>query len=193
MKKQVLTIFAIVLAAFLLHSCGNSADEGRAVPRRYAYARIEPYDTVRTEHSAGPVQLSINKGADVSHPDGKPEWLDASFGRYGATLHLSTIMTEDIDVALANRRERISLNLGGAKARSDVFDNGLGMRCEIVVSRDPSATPVQFVAYGDGVLVSGAFVIAGSTEPADSLRPICTELEKEAFAIVNSIHPRNEI
>ena len=176
MKKHILTICTVCVAALLLQSCGNSADEGRVVPRRYAYARIEPYDTVRTEHSAGPVQLSINKGADVSHPDGKPEWLDASFGRYGATLHLSTIMTEDIDVALANRRERISLNLGG----------------ETVVSRDPSATPVQFVAYGEGVLVSGAFVIAGSTEPADSLRPICTELEKEAFAIVNSIHPRNE-
>lgn len=187
-----LLFFLPAIATALL--CCTDRGGGNATPKRYAYPRTEVYDSIRADYEAGAVRLSINQGARVSHPDNKDGWLDAAYDRYGATLHLSATHPDGgaMDEALANRRERISLNLGGATARRDVFENGAGMSCEVVVSRDPSTTPVQFIAYGHGVLVSGVFVIAGKTEPADSLRPICDELENEAFAIVNSIRGKDK-
>lgn len=185
------TFFApwLLVVASVLCCCSERSGSATAVPKRYAYPRIEAYDTVRAVEMVGPVRLSVNEGAAVSHPEGNVAWLNAHYGRYGATLYLSAtrLSPGDLEEVLANRRERISLNLGGAKARHDSFDNGKGMECELVVSLDPTATPVQFVAYGHDVLVNGAFVLQGKTEPADSLRPICEELENEAFEIVSSI------
>ena len=175
--------------AVVLCCCSDRSGSATAVPKRYAYPRIAAYDTVRAVETVGPVRLSVNEGAAVSHPEGNVAWLNAHYGWYGATLYLSAtrLSTGALEKALANRRERISLNLGGAKARHDSFDNGNGIECELVVSLDPTATPVQFVAYGHNVLVNGAFVLQGKTEPADSLRPICEKLENEAFEIVRSI------
>lgn len=182
MKKLVLLSFIIILL-------GACAKKEQPVPRRHAYPRVEAYDTLRTVYTLGerdsfprPIVLTINSQADVEQT--RPQWLDATFPRYGAQLHLSLVPASP--EALANRRQRISLNVGGADARTDSYHTG-DYQADIVVAPHGVATPVQFLAYNSENLISGAFVLPGNTEPADSLAPIIDLLYNEAFRIINSV------
>ena len=83
--------------------------------------------------------------------------------------------------------EPYRLNLGGASASVRSFTSPSGYRCEIVTTAEGPATPVQFIAVGDGQMLSGVFVLSGKTSPADSIRPIVYELEREATSILSRI------
>ncbi len=178
------TIFLLSLSG-----CIRTSDGG-TVPRRYAYPRIADLDSATTQYRTAGLTLNLNAQA-IAETD-RDGWITAAYPSLGATLYLSATRpgnTEEMQRAIANRRQRISLNLGGVRTRTDRFATSAGLDCEMAVSYDGTATPVQFIACNDGKLVSGAFVLSGSTMPADSLRPIIDAIEKEAFAIVNSITP----
>lgn len=102
-------------------------------PRRYAYPRIEAYDSTYRRVTVGPVSIEVNAAALTDSP--KDGWLDIRYPRYGATIYISANRTDDLPGALANRRQRISLNLGGARAVTHNFVSG-DFDCEVVESVD---------------------------------------------------------
>lgn len=178
MKSSVIAFVLLMCAA----ACNDS--NTRPMPRRTAYPRTAALSDSTKHATAGHINLQLNAIAIIRTP--RPDWLDAEYRPLGATLHLSA--TENADEAsVANRRERISLNLGGATARATEFTTPSGFQCEIVTTAEGPATPVQFIALRGKTLVSGAFVLSGKTTPADSIRPITEALEREATAILNSI------
>lgn len=177
---------AILLCALALGACQRPSPP---VPRPRGFARVAGYgDSLRSVCIEG-VTMDINAGATLSRP--APAWLDASFGRYGATLHLAVVHTGGADhmqSALRNRHERMSLNLSGRRAQVQTLTSTGGFAVEFVQALEPAPVPLQFVATNDnGILVSGAVVFAGPVEPADSLSPMLADLERQLRAIVNSL------
>lgn len=179
-----------VLVATVVAGCsqmGGSAVD--FIPRRHAYPRVEPYSTATQLVSLAPFAFKV---AAEAHVDRTGEhWLDISYPRYGAVLHISASRFKDSKEALAaidNRRQRISLNIGAALARSYSFQNDAGLSCEISVCAEGVATPVQFIAYdAQSSMLSAAFVINGPITPTDSIRPIINLLQDEAFTILSSL------
>lgn len=173
---------AIALAALLLTACSDGGP--RPVPKRKAYPRTAVLPDSAVVISAGPLTMNLNASATITRP--RPDWIDAEYKSLGATLHLSANGHSD-KTDEANRRERISMNIGGASAYVKSFTTPAGYRCEIVSTAEGPATPVQFIAIRDGQMLCGVFVLSGKTTPADSIRPIVQELEREAAAILNSV------
>ncbi len=181
-------ILALPVLLCLGASSCRDRSEGAPVPRRYAYPRVEIPDTATATYRIGSVEARLSSDARVE--SNRPEWLTATYASLGATFYLATAAAPDegaVAEALANRRRRVSLNLGGAQARTDHFSTPAGFDVELIVCREAVTTPVQFIATGKGAVVSGAFVLYGATEPADSLRPIVDILECETFAIARSL------
>lgn len=182
MKKFVKAVLAAALLAVVACACGGG--EENSVPRRRAYARVDTYPAEYRAVEVGGIPLEINTSAAAASP--REGWLDVRYTRYGATLHLAVARPDAAarDQAVANRRQRMSLNLGGATAEQTTLAGDTYM-CELLVSRDAVATPVQLLAVGaDGTLVSGAAVIAGRTEPVDSLRPVVDALRADALHLL---------
>lgn len=175
---------AVIAFAMLLCVAACSDSKTRPMPRRTAYPRTAVLSDSTFHASAGHIIMELNAMAQARTP--RPDWLDAEYRPLGATLHLSATDNAD-EASIANRRERISLNLGGATARVTGFITPSGFRCEITSTAEGPATPVQFIALRGKTMVSGAFVMSGKTTPADSIRPVIEELEREAIAILNSL------
>ena len=110
MTKYIIILFILLVG---MSSCRHK--DSNVTPRRYAYPRIEAYDSTYRRLTVGPVSIEVNAAAATSSP--KDGWLDIYYPRYGATVYLSATHTDDLPRAIANRRQRISLNLGGAKRR----------------------------------------------------------------------------
>lgn len=178
---RALPLVAILIITML--SACRKADN--STPKRYGYPRIEAYDTVFRQVETGPVCLPVNASAEVSSP--RPGWLDIAYPRYGTTMHISASTTDDIASALANRRERIALNLGGARATIHEFAAG-DFDCTVVECPDAGATPVQLLAVSPGgIIVSGTANITGRTTPVDSIRPIVAALTADAIKMLSGI------
>lgn len=186
-----LHILAILLVS-ILACCTNKHSREDAVPRRYAYPRVATLGADYTRYSVGNITTIINSEAIVSRPE--EEWLDVAYPKQKATLHLTAnIAKSDAELAdaISNRHERISLNLGNARATISEFTNDNGFTCEIISYIESNTTPVQILAIGPKrEVVSGAFVMRESTTSVDSIRPVIAELEKEAFSILNSLSER---
>lgn len=182
MKRQIEALLAAALLTVVASACGGG--EENSMPRRRAYARIDNYPAEYRAVEVGGIPLEIN--ASTTATSSRKGWLDVLYPRYGATLHLAVARPEPgtLDHAVANRRRRMSLNLGGATAEQTTLA-GDRYVCELLVSRDAVATPVQLLAVGaDGTLVSGAAVIAGRTQPVDSLRPVVDALSADALHLL---------
>ncbi|MCH5222289.1 MAG: hypothetical protein J1F05_08235 [Muribaculaceae bacterium] len=181
-------LLLVIILAFAVYSCSDN-DSRRATPKRHAFPRIEAYDSGDVSIDLGQLNFSVSADANIK-PAGE-QWLDISYPRYGTTLHLSALRLDcdsEKNKAMANRRQRISLNIGDAKARADVFTNDYSFDCEMVVCNEAVTTPVQFFATdAGGNMLSGAFVIHGTTTPADSMQAVVKILESEAFTILKSL------
>ena len=180
---------ASALSGLLLAaSCGNNADNN-AVPRRYAYPRVEAIDNLTQTRKIEGTDISLSRSAQLSTP--RPDWLTAHYPSLGATLHLTVMRFKtpaSLDEALANRRQRISLNLGGATAITKNYENARGFAIEEVTAPEGVTTPVQFIAVdASNTLVSGVFTIDGRITPVDSLRPVVEQIEAEAGRIIKSL------
>lgn len=186
MKSLCMAVGA-ALALFLV-SCANNADS-EAVPRRYAYPRVEAIDTLTQTRKVEGIDITLSRSAQLSTQ--RPDWLTAHYPSLGATLHLTVMRFKTpagLDDALANRRQRISLNLGGATAITKNYENGHGFAIEEVTAPEGVTTPVQFIAAdASNTLVSGVFTIDGGIAPVDSLRPVVEQIEAEAGRIIESL------
>lgn len=180
---------ALILAA-VAGGCRNSASDN-AVPRRYAYPRIELPDTVTTEARLGDFSLRYNAEADTAVP--RQGWLDIVYPRLSVTVNLSTNDFADeasLAASLANRRQRMSLNFGDAVCENRTFTNNEGIECFISGSPDAGMAPIYIIAVRRGshtAMLSGAAVFDGSTEPADSIMPVYRAIYDDMVNLLNSL------
>ena len=180
-----LTSAILIACAAITESCSRSEDV-RPLPRREAFPRIDTYDTIYTCRSVGGVALDINAAATVTEPGSG--WLDISYPRYNATVHVSVVTATDsaaMDEAVRNRLQRIDLNLGEATATMSRYTAG-DFSCRLIVSPDAGRTPVQFLAIGNDRLISATAVMNGSTTPVDSIRPIVDALAEDARRLIGT-------
>lgn len=179
---------AILLCALLAGACRR---EPAPVPRPRAFARVATYGDSLQRLCVGPVAMDVCAAASLSRPG--PYWLDAAFGRYGATMHIAVVATGGgpaLRQALENRHQRMSLNLSGRRAEVVRLTSAGGFAVELVCAREPAPVPLQFVATdAAGTLVSGAVAFTGPVEPADSVAPALADLERQVLATVNSLAP----
>lgn len=174
-----------VLLLLALASCSNRD----TAPRPRGFARVEAYgDSLKTV-DLGPVTLQVNAEAGIESP--QPGWLNVSYGRLGATMYLTADVYAERDSlrsALRNRSERISLNLSGRRAQNEVSTNAAGMHIKLTRALEPAPIPLQFMAFDSvDTFVSGAVVMSGPVEPADSLAPTLAELSRQLDLLLNSL------
>lgn len=147
-------------------------------------------DTCGVPRTLGPVSLRVNGAAGWHVTDSVAAWADLVYSS-GVRTHLSVTRPQSLDDAFANRRQRISLNLGGVPAVTESFINSAGWRCELVLVSGGavSTTPVQFVAVNprEGLLVNGASVIDFSGSRADSIAPVVEVLHNDALTLLKKL------
>ncbi|MDE6311674.1 MAG: hypothetical protein K2L96_07665 [Muribaculaceae bacterium] len=176
-------LLKLSILALLTTGCGGDMEDSTAVPRRRAYPRMafEGDSTGRTMVLDG-LRMRINSATTVRTDSLRRGWADVEYpAGLGATMYLSVTRPESPAEAVANRRQRISLNLGDAPARAEEFING-PWACTLVYSdRAGLTTPVQILAtHADGRLLSGAAVLHAPGSDADSIRPLVELLREDA-------------
>lgn len=180
---RLLVIAVLVLGAL---SCTR---QPAPVPRPRAFQRIETPDSVYCIFYGPVATFEINASADTLHPSETA--LDVLYGTLGARLYTSQRRfkaPENLTEAIDNRITRISLNLGGAQARSASFVNDAGFECTVVTALDPVPTPVQFYACdASGRFVNGAAVFALAPSSADSVAPAVAALERDVIHLLESL------
>lgn len=173
--------------AVLVAACGGSSSS-QPVPRRTAYPRIQTYDTVYTARELGSIVVPVNAQALASAP--QPSWLNVEYPLYGLTVYMALVENLDSEryrSAIANRHQRLSLNMGQSTASVRQFRAG-DFECMLIVSRDGTPTPVQFIA-GDGKsrVFSGSAAFAGKPFPADSVQPLVDAVAHDMMHILLSL------
>lgn len=181
--------FLALLILILAGACSPGAEQDTALPRRYAYPRFEAYDSVSVPLELGALRTRVNARAEV-RANGSG-WADIRYPRYGATLHVTVSHNpsrEAAATALANRHERMALNLGDARGVATTYSTPVGFDCEEILAPDALVTPLQFIATDSrGHMLSGAAVFDNPEAPADSLAPILDELGLEVRRMLQSL------
>ena len=176
-----------ILLFLSLAACDRA--QRQSAPRPRAFPRVELYADSFTAVAAGrvgfivPAQCTVERTAE--------NWVNIGYSRFGATMYVAVRGFDSdsaLENAIENRAQRMTLNLGTAKERSEEFDNRDGFRCIMLLSADPSPLPVQFVAIGpQRTLVSGAVALSGSIQPVDSLAPVIGQLEEHSRRLLESL------
>lgn len=179
-------IATALCAALMLAACGNH-DSTAPLPR--AYPRIELYPDTTVGIQLQGLRFDVNGCAATDSP--RPGWLDISYPRYRATIHITArhlAAPDSLAAAIEARAERMALNLGESHAELVEFDNEAGFRCRILTSTDGGPVPVQFLAVRpDGALLSGTAVLHGANLPADSISPVVRALARDATSLLQSL------
>lgn len=176
-------------------SC-KSGEDNTAIPRRHAYPRIEipieSYSEVDVDGKG--LIIAVNEGAIYERraaDDGDAKFLDVEYPQFNSTIFYTITPVEQstIENVIANRLERIRLNLGDADAELLEFDSPQGFENKVFVSHGDISTPVQFISTdGRKVVVSGvAFVKDASAATADSIAPIVELLRRDIVHALKEI------
>lgn len=180
---------AIIAAALLFGSCSRTPE---AVPRPRAYPRAAVYPDSTVAVGLDGVSFRANAGAEITHT--RADWADIAYPYYNATVYVSVsgpLTEHELAEAIANRRDRIGLNLAGRGAREERFRSAGGFVCSLTEATEPAPVPLQFVAVSPaGRLVSGAVAFSGPVEPADSLAPALERLRSDVDRILESLSER---
>lgn len=184
---------AFVVTVTVLAACSHG---DTAVPRPHAYPRITLNDTVYRAVEVSSVCFDVNADAELSVRDGA---CDIHYPRYDATIYVgvAAVKPESVSFAdhLANRMERISLNLEGVSAHYNDIEMPSGSIARLVIADGFSATPIQGL-YADtvsGIVVSAAAFMHDGTlaqrgpVAVDSLRPVTESLIADMARLLRSI------
>lgn len=168
-------ILAVLLSgsAALLYGCGGG-DNRPPVPRRHAYPRMAVPDSVQldTVVAGRRIRAAVHGRPTVPQSD----WLNLDYP--GATLHIAfnSVASDRMAAELDNRRQRMSLNLGGAPARTAHFTTADSVyECVLVTAEVPVLTPIQLLGTdGRSRLVYAALRLHTAPAPnaIDSLTPM---------------------
>jgi hypothetical protein len=146
---------------------------------------------------AGGVTLRVNEGAgvNVSSRDGA-EWVDIRYkgvwGEPGVYLTVTCAQSGEVDEVMANRRERMALNLGGQRYELIELTSAGGWECMMAVARGSLTTPVQILARKDGRVISGALVLTlpdadGVAPDPVAFAPVVDAVERDMLTLLKSL------
>lgn len=187
----LLACAALTATTWLACSCGR--ERPAPVPRPKAYPRAALYEGAYVPVTVDGFEddtLQLNACAQVSRP--RPGWLDARYPAYGITLNCT--MTHPagagaMESALANRAERMALNVGGEDAVMQSFTSRSGRYVTVLTSARALRTPVQFIATDSvGFLFTGSAVgdFSAGTD-ADSVAPVIKAVEADIIHMLKEL------
>lgn len=178
-------------------ACGGDG-RGGAVPRPVAYPRLAVPDSSYVDVAvAGGVTLRVNEGTgvNVSSRDGA-EWVDIRYkgvwGDPGVYLTVTEARAGEVEDVMANRRERMAMNLGPHRYELTELTSAGGWECMMAVARGSLTTPVQILARKEGCVISGALVLtmpaADSVAPDPvAFAPVVDAVERDMMVLMKSL------
>ncbi len=178
MRVAALT-FAVV--TLLLISCSGGSRPA-AVPKPTAYPRVADPGTVYSAIDSLPLHIEANTAATVSRPS--ENWIDISYPAWHVTVHvtLSAVSPDNIDRVIANRTERMALNITSQTSVDESNIESSDFTSLLLSSPDTRSTPLQFLASdGQNWVVSGAafFDDVAPDAPVDSLAQVVGYLSRD--------------
>lgn len=191
----------VTFSLTLLWSCGRGRGDV-PVPRPEAWPRIELPTPDYQPTKLGDVEFLLNssatlttkeRGADSTDADDSDIWFDVTYPKIpGATLYLSLSALNDttgLRKAIANRRQRMELNSGGALTEIMPVSSAGGWVGEVALTRSSVATPIYVIAHdGSSRLLSGALYLNYPTDTsADSIAPIVRAVSSDMVAMLESL------
>ncbi len=182
----------IIMLAALLSACSGRGATA-PVPRPVACPRITDPGSVYAALDSLPVHIEVNAAALVTRP--RPGWVNIVYPALHATVHLTVtpVTDADRDLVVANRTERMALNIAdGAPARRSEISSA-DFRSLMVASPESRTTPLQFVADdGRAWVVSGTvfFSDAAPDSPIDSLAPAVGYVERDLIHTLTTLSRR---
>lgn len=185
-----MTIRLITLIIMGLSCIACSQRPDAPVPRPQAYPRIADPGQSYSAIDGIPVRFETNTSAVVSMP--KSHWIDISYPSLNATLHISLTPadTSEIDNIIANRIQRIRLNLADRSTVENTEINSPQFRSVIFRSPDSRSTPLQFIATDDSAwVVSGVafFDRIAPDAPVDSLSPAISYINRDLTRALSNL------
>lgn len=185
----------LILATLTALTCACARQQSdNAIPRPTAYPRVRLYDTVYVAPPDLPAGFQVNAAAVTSTPsdhpaaDRSPIWLDITYPAYKATLHCTFTPVDAASHAdvIANRTQRMSLNLGDNRAeQTDLISASGAYRTSILTTAGRTLTPVQFLSEGQEWIISGALQMHIPNATPDSILPIVRAVTAD---IIHSAH-----
>lgn len=176
---------------------GASDNDYVEVPRRHAYPRIALPDSTYSFTTAGKSHLviAVNDAATStlrSSDDGIACFVDVAYPTLQSTIFytITPVDRATLSDVIANRLQRIELNMGASDAELLEFDTPAGFECKVFVTRGDISTPVQFLSTdGTNLVVSGAaFVREASPATADSIAPIVDVISRDVVHTLKTMH-----
>lgn len=183
-------LIAAAMLALLAAACTGGRCRTDAVPRPAAYPRVAAIAAAYHRPDSLPLNIEVNDAAVVSRPGER--WLDVAYPTLRATVHitLTPITAATVGPALANRSERMALNVAGAaRVTEDTAGNG-DFTATVITAPEARNTPVQFVATdGSEWVVSGAAFFGSLTPdaPLDSIAPSLAIVARDIDHLLNSL------
>lgn len=186
---KLIACFAVALILLLSGCAGKSGADNAVVPRPRAYPRVAEIGGEYRDTIVGGVTIPVNVNAVIS--SSRHDWLNVDYPGYRATIYITVTAPQEsdaLDVAIANRLERISLNVGGRRARTEELANAFGFHAVVTIVEEPSPLPFQFLAVSpDHRLLSGAVSLSGAIEPADSVAPVLRRLRDDVTNMIQNL------
>lgn len=174
-------VVAILVASGLLAGCADGSGQRDIVARPKAYPRPTLYDTIYCDRGL-PAGFAVNSSAEAlditpadRQSDSDPRWFDISYPAYGATLHCTFIPADSTprrDQLLANRQERMLLNLGDNFAEQTELTSTFGGKTLILTTAGTTLTPLQFLSESQNWIISGGLQFHADSIDADSVMPM---------------------
>lgn len=204
MRVSSILLLLLAISLAMLTDCGGkddmpgSADDDYVeVPRRHAYPRIALPDSTYSFTTAGKSRLviAVNDAATStlrSSDDGNSCFVDVAYPKLQSTIFytITPVDRATLSDVIANRLQRIELNMGASDAELLEFDTPAGFECKVFVTRGDISTPVQFLSTdGTNLVVSGAaFVREASPATADSIAPIVDVISRDVVHTLKTMH-----
>lgn len=185
-----LRIFLTLLLTATMLGCTDKHSHNVAVPKPTAYPRIADPGTEYIAVDSLPVVLMANAAATVIRP--RSLWLDITYPGLGVTLHVSLSPTSpgEIDRVIANRSERMALNVADVSSTSEIQLDSPDFSSVVISSPETRSTPLQFLAHdGERLVISGAAFFSNVTPDAsiDSLAPIVSYIERDIVHALSNL------
>lgn len=177
--------------------CSRSDSETEAIPRPQAFPRMQLYDTIYVSSDL-PAGFEINRSASVRHHSqdsgdsgSAPLWIDIAYPAYGATVSctfIPVVREDKRENVIANRLQRMSLNIGENFAEQTEMSSPGGYSTIILDTRGSSVTPLQFLSSGREWIISGAMYFSRDSITTDSVRPAIEAVKNDLIHAARRLH-----
>lgn len=182
-----MTARLLIIAALgcLAAACSRTAPA--PTPRPYGYQRVEIYPALYRKEPLpfGGDSIAVNASA-IMEPGEKSGWFNIVYPAYGITVNCTMIENLGglLAAPLANRMERMLLNVGTARAEIRQWA-GVTM----VVSPRSLRTPVQFLATDSAswMLMGVAVADFPAETDADSIAPVVDAVITDIDVMLRSL------